>query len=92
MDQQNLDSNKHCTILFGEFFQSNNDNSTPNSNVSRTIDGIYLHLQDKIQGGCDIFDLHSFIVITRQEIIEIPFIRQLFNTLRKLPLVTKSNH
>ena len=34
------------------------------SNVLQTIDGIYLQYLDKIQGGRDIFDLHSDIVIT----------------------------
>ena len=42
LDQKPLVSNKQCTIPFGAFVQENNDINPTNSNVLRTIDGIYL--------------------------------------------------
>ena len=65
MDKQALNYNKHSTIPFGAFVQANNDNNLKNSNVSQKIEGIYLKLLDKIQGGHEILYLQSHIFITR---------------------------
>ena len=65
VDQKPLDYNKDCIILFGELFQLNNDSNLKNSNVSQKIEGIYLKLLDKIQGGHEILYLQSHIFITR---------------------------
>ena len=74
-DQQPLDYNKHCKIIFGALKQENNNENPKNSNVSRTIGIIYLWSSDIIQGGHEIFDLHIHRVITRQKIIEIAIIK-----------------
>ena len=71
MDQQPLYYNKNCTIPFWAFDQANNDQNMKNPNVSRKFDGIYLRSLDRIQGGHDIFDLHSSRAIKRWKIIEI---------------------
>ena len=70
VDQQLLDYNKHCTLIFRAFVQANNDKNPKKSNVSRTIDIIYLILLVKIQGGCEIFDLHSHRFIKILKMIE----------------------
>ena len=66
---QPLYYNTHFTIPFGVFSQASNEKTPKNSNVSRTIDGIYLRSLDNIQGGRDIFYLNSQTVITRRKII-----------------------
>ena len=70
LDQQPLKYKTNFKIPFGKFIQGNNDNNPTSSNVSQTIDGIYLQSLDKIQVGNEIFDLHSHIVITRWKILE----------------------
>ena len=60
MDQQTLDYNRHFKIPFGAFVQAKNANIV-----------IYLISLDKIQGGHEIFDLHSHRVITIWKIIEV---------------------
>ena len=71
VDQKPLDYKKYFKIPFGSFVQVNNYNNPTNSNILRKIYGIYLQSLDKIQGGHEIFDLHSQRVITRWNIFEI---------------------
>ena len=77
VDQQTLDYNKHCKITFGAFVQKDNDNNMKNSNISRTIDGIYLLSLNKILGVHEIFGLHSHRVITIWKIVEIPITNEI---------------
>ena len=46
-DQQPLGYKIHCTITFGAFIQSNNDNNPKNSNGLQTIYSIYLRSSKK---------------------------------------------
>ena len=48
-----------------------------NLNVLWTIDDIYIQSQDKIQGGLEIFDIHSHRGITRQKNIEITITKEI---------------
>ena len=77
LDQQLLDYNKYFTITFGSFVQANNDKNPTNTNVSRTIDVIYLRSLEKIQVGREIFYLHSHRFIIRRKIIEIPIPKEI---------------
>ena len=74
MDIKPLYYNKHCTISIRAFIESNKDKNPKNPNVLRKIDDIYLKSLDTIQGEHEIFDLRSYRVITRRNIlgIEIP--------------------
>ena len=67
LDQQLLDYNNHCTILFGALVQENNDNKPEKPKFLRTIDVICLQSLDKIQGGREIFYLHINRVILNQD-------------------------
>ena len=69
LDQQPLYYNKHDTLPFGWCVQENNDKNPKNSNVLWKIDGIYLQSLDKIQGGNEVFYIHSHRIITRGEIV-----------------------
>ena len=50
----------------------------------RTMDGIYLRSLDKIQGGHEMFDLHSHRVNTRRKIIEIPILKAIIKHIEEM--------
>ena len=72
MNQMNLDYNKHCVVPFGTYVQANHKTNPTNTNKPRTLDAIYLHPTDNIQGGHELMDLNSGRVITRRKVTEIP--------------------
>ena len=78
VDKEPFDHNKHCTIPFGEFLQAKNDNNPKNSDVSQSIDSIYLRWLDNIQSGDKIFYIHSRRVIKRSNIIKTPIPKAIF--------------
>ena len=59
MNQTNLDYNKHCVVPFGTYVQANHETNPTNTNAPRTLDAIYLHPTDNIQGGHELMDLNS---------------------------------
>jgi len=68
-----LDFNKHCVIPFGAYVQANHESTPTNDNTARTIDCIYLRPCNNIQGGHELMDLNSSLVITQGgKITEIP--------------------
>jgi hypothetical protein len=71
--QKPLDYNKHCLIPFGTYVQAVDDTAqTKNSQKPRTFDGIYLRYLDNVQGGHQIYDLHTRSIILRSRVIPIP--------------------
>ena len=69
---KDLDFNKHCQIPFGAYVQANQDNNPTNDNRARTLDAIYLRPTNNEQGGHELMDLNSGLVITRNRCWEIP--------------------
>ncbi|MGC8547340.1 MAG: hypothetical protein ACP5MU_06795, partial [Thermoplasmata archaeon] len=69
---RNIDYNKHCQVPFGAYVQAVQENNPKNTNAPRTIDAIYLHPVDNIQGGHELMDLNSGRLITRPRVVEIP--------------------
>ena len=65
LNQMNLDYNKHCFIPFGTYVQANHETNPTNTNAPRTLDAIYLHPTDNIQGGHELMDLNSGRIITQ---------------------------
>jgi hypothetical protein len=51
MNQTNLDYTKHCVVPFGAYVQANHESIKTNSNVTRTLDMIYLRPAQNQQGG-----------------------------------------
>jgi hypothetical protein len=72
LNQSNIDYNKHCTVPFGAFVQANHETTKTNSNVTRTLDAIYLRPAQNQQGGHELMDLNSGLLITRNIVHEIP--------------------
>ena len=72
LNQTNLDYTKHCTVPFGAYVQANHETSKTNSQVTRTLDAIYLRPAQNQQGGHELMDLNSGQCITRNIVHEIP--------------------
>jgi hypothetical protein len=59
LNQLDLNYCKHCTVPFGAFVQANHETNWTTSNVTRTLDAIYLHPPQSQQGGHELKDLNS---------------------------------
>jgi hypothetical protein len=59
LNQTNLDYTKHCVVPFGAYVQANHESTKTSSNVTRTLDAIYLCTAQNQQGGHKLMDLNS---------------------------------
>ena len=69
---EHLNYTKHFQVPFGAYVQASNEPTPTNSQLPRTLDGIYLRPVTNIQGGHEILDLNTGKVITRRKVTEIP--------------------
>ena len=67
-----LDYTKHCQVPYGAFVQANHETNQTSSNITRTLDAIYLRPATNMQGGHELMDLNSGHVITRARVTQIP--------------------
>jgi hypothetical protein len=72
LNQTNLDYTKHCVVPFGAYMQANHERTKTSSNVTRTLDAIYLRPAQNQQGGHELMDLNSGQLISRNIVHEIP--------------------
>jgi hypothetical protein len=72
LNQTNLDYTKHCVVPFGAHVQANHESTKTSSNVTRTLDAIYLCPAQNQQGGDELIDLNSGHLIPRNIVHEIP--------------------
>jgi hypothetical protein len=72
LNQANLDYTKHCVVPFGACVQANHESTKTSSNVTRTLDAIYLRPAQNQQGGHEVMDLNSGQLISRNIVHEIP--------------------
>jgi hypothetical protein len=72
LNQTNLDYTKHCVVPFGAYIQANHESTKTSSNVTRTLDAIYLRPAQNQQGGHELMDLNSGQLISRNIVQEIP--------------------
>jgi hypothetical protein len=72
MTGRNLDFEKHCKVPFGTYVQANQENLPTNTQAPRTIDAIYLRPMSSKQGGHELMNLQTGMVITRNTIWERP--------------------
>jgi hypothetical protein len=71
LSQTNLDYTKRCVVPFGAYVQANHESTKTSSNVTRTLDTIYLCPAQNQQGGHELMDLNSGQLITRSIVHEI---------------------
>jgi hypothetical protein len=72
LNQTNLDYTKHCVVSFGAYVQANHESTKTGSNVTRTLDVIYLRPAQSQQGGHELMDLNIGQLSTRNSVHEIP--------------------
>ena len=72
LKKKNIDYNKHRKTTIGTFVQAIQDNNPTNDNRPRTIDGIYLRPSTQNQGGHEIMNIATGLVITRQRVWNLP--------------------
>jgi hypothetical protein len=72
MTGRNLDFAKHCQVPFGAYVQANQENDPTNTQAPRTIDAIYLRPMTNKQGGHELMNLRTGLVITRNKVWERP--------------------
>jgi hypothetical protein len=72
LNQTNLDYTKHCVVPFGAYVQANHESTKTSSNVTRTLDAIYLRPAQNQQGGHELMDLNSGQLISRNIVHKIP--------------------
>jgi hypothetical protein len=71
LNQTNLDYTKHCVVPCGAYVQANHESTMTSSNVTRTLDAIYLRPAQNQQGGHEFMDLNSGQLISRNIVHEI---------------------
>jgi hypothetical protein len=72
MNKTDLDYKKHCMIPFGAYVQAFQENKPSNTLEARAIDGIYLRPMRNRQGGHEIMNLATGLVITRHKVTALP--------------------
>jgi hypothetical protein len=72
LNQTNLDYTKHCVVPFGSYVQANHESTKTSSDVTRTLDVIYLRPAQNQQGGDELMDLNSGQLISRNIVHKIP--------------------
>ena len=68
----NLDYKKECQVPFGAYVQAHTQPTYTNHNAPHTLDDIYLRPAKSLQGGHELMDLTSHLVITQENVTEIP--------------------
>jgi hypothetical protein len=72
MTGRNLNYDKQCQVPFGAYIQANQENDPTNTLAPRTIDAIYLRPMNNLQGGHEIMNLRTGLMITQNTIHERP--------------------
>ena len=74
---------KYYQVEFGAYVQESQVNDPKNTNLPRTLDGIYLFPSPNFQGGHHIMDLRTRQSITGPKAVYIPIIDVVINTVKK---------
>ena len=72
MHQENIDFDRHCTYVLGEYVQAHEDEGITNNNKPRSLDCLYLRPTANHQGGHELLHLQTNRVITRNKITSVP--------------------
>ena len=72
LSHSNLGYNKYLQAEFGAYLQASQVNDPNNTNILRTLDGIYLLPAPNLQGGHQIMYLQMGKYITIPKVFEIP--------------------
>jgi hypothetical protein len=70
--------------LLGAYVQANHESTKTSSNVTRTLEAIYLRPAQNQQGGHELMDLNSGQLITRNIVHEIPVTNVVIKAVEKI--------
>ena len=65
LHKENLDFDRHCKYVLGEYVQTHEDENITNNNVLRSLDCLYSRPTVNHQGGHGLLHLQKIRVITR---------------------------
>ena len=68
LHKENLDYDRHCQFVFGQYVQAHQEPSPSNTNATRSFDCIYLRPTDSAQGGHELLHLQTNQVIKRRNL------------------------
>ena len=72
LHQENLDLERHCKYVLGEYVQSNEDETIKNNNKPRSLDCLYLRPTVSHQGGHELLHIGTNRTITRNKVTTVP--------------------
>ena len=84
LNGRQYDYNKDCQVPFGAYVQANNNVNPTNTNAPRIIDGIYLRPSSSIQGGHEVMNLSSGLVIYPCKVTTIPLTDSIIKLVEKM--------
>ena len=65
LHKENLDFDRHCKYVLGEYVQAHEDETIKNNNAPRSLDCLYLRPTANHQGGHELLHLQTNQPITR---------------------------
>ena len=71
LHKENLDFNRHCKYVLGEYVQAHEDENIKNNNAPRSLDCLYLRPTANHQGGHELLNLQTYITILRSKVTAI---------------------
>ena len=95
LHKENIDYERHCKYVLGEYVQAHEDKTIKNTNAPRLLDCLYLRPTTNHQGGHELLHLQTNITITSPRVIAVAItpsvIRMVHNIAKKdnMPLGLK---
>jgi len=84
LHQQNINFDKHCKYVFGEYVQAHDEPTHSNTNEACSLDCIYLRPVSSSQGGHELWHLTTNSVLDCRCITSIPITQVVINMVHVL--------
>ena len=72
LHQENIDYDKHCRFVFGEYVQAHHEPRPLNNQEARSLDCLYLRPTTSAQGTHELYHIATNKVITRRKLNKVP--------------------
>ena len=82
--KENIDYNKQCVHVFGEYVLAHEEPIHKNTNAPRALDCIYLRPMHNAQGGHELLHLLTNKVIMRRKVTKIPITTSIIDQVHEL--------
>jgi len=84
LHKQNINFDKHCKYVFGEYVKAHDKPTHSNTNEARSLDCIYLRPVSSSQGGHELWYLTTNSVLIHRCITSIPITQGVINMVHML--------